>query len=155
MPLAASAGCETCVGSDNCYHQQWAVPCSSASDKTACENSVGVWCPNSPPSPSPSPVPSPVPTPVPSPMPTPAGIEIGYWDKTWASSKAPSGATFGVASNGWADPSTALADSAGVYNPLVGRKYISIGGGNKNGAFSKERLNSLVSMLNAGQFSQY
>jgi len=155
MPLVASAGCETCVGSDNCYHQQWAAPCSSASDQGACENSVGVWCPNSPPSPSPANVPTPPPSPVPNPVPPSGGLEIGYWDKTWSSSGAPAGATFGVAFNGWADPATALSDSAGVYNSLVGRKYISIGGGNKNGAFSKARLDSLVSMLNAGKFSQY
>jgi len=155
LPLAVSAGCETCVGSNDCYHVQWAAPCSISGSQGACENSVGVWCPNSPPSPSPSPVPTPVPTPVPSPGPIPGGVEIGYWDKTWSSSQAPNGATFGVAFSGWADPSSALADSAGVYNSLVGRKYISIGGGNKNGRFNTARLASLVSMLDAGKFSQY
>lgn len=105
---------------------------------------------------TPVPTPSPAPTPVPSPVPAPGGYDqIGYWDKTWSSSAAPAGATFGVAFNGWADPSTALSDSAGVYDSLVGRKYISIGGGNKNGRFSKDRLTSLASMLKAGKFSQY
>jgi len=106
---------------------------------------------NIPPTPSP---PTPPPTPSPTP-PTPGGIEIGYWDKTWSSSGAPTGATFGVAFSGWADPSSALADSAGVYNSLVGRKYISVGGGNVNGRFNKARLASLVSMLKAGKFSRY
>lgn len=49
----------------------------------------------------------------------------------------------------------ALADSEAVYGSLVGRKYISIGGGNENGAFSKARLDSLASMIKSGQFSKY
>lgn len=82
-------------------------------------------------------------------------MEIGYWDWTWEPSGAPKGATIGVAFNGWAEPSSALADSEGVYDSLVGRKYISIGGGNDNGAFTKVRLQTLVSMINSGKFSKY
>lgn len=109
------------------------------------------------PTPTPTPTPVPVPTPVPSPTPTPTPPSqvLGYWDWTWEASRAPAGATFGVAFNGWADPSQALSDSEDVYASLVGDKYISIGGGNNNGRFTRSSLDALVSKLKVGEFSKY
>lgn len=83
------------------------------------------------------------------------GTVIGYWDKTWAPGAAPQGATLGVAFNGWADPQSALDDSAAVRSSLVGTKYISIGGGNDNGAFSLARVQDLESKIKAGAFSDW
>jgi len=80
------------------------------------------------------------------------GIVIGYWDKTWAPSGAPGGANLGVAFNGWADPAAALADSVSVKSSLVGTKYISIGGGNNNGAFTLARVQDLKTSILAGNF---
>lgn len=144
----------SCNAPDNCYHSNWAVPCSNASDQAACEASGGDWS-GSGPTPSPAPQPTPTPTPAPPPAPPPAPITgdvIGYWDKTWAPGAAPTGANLGVAFNGWADPSQALSDSASVMNELTGTKYISIGGGNANGSFSLKRLQDLEGLINAGSF---
>jgi len=80
---------------------------------------------------------------------------LGYWDWTWEASGAPAGATLGVAFNGWADPAQALSDSEDVRSLLVGKKYISIGGGNNNGRFTQARLDSLKSKLSAGDFKAY
>merc|ERR1711957_700720 len=103
-------GCGSCAAPDNCYHATWLVTCSTSLDQASCEaSSGGEWCNSGP---------------APAPAPTPEGTVIGYWDWTWSSSRAPAGATFGVAFNGWAEPSRALADSEGVYNSLVGRKYL-------------------------------
>merc|ERR1712232_581596 len=59
-----------CTAPDNCYHVQWAVPCSDAANKAACEASNGVWEGSPSPSPSPTPTPTPPPTPTPTPSPT-------------------------------------------------------------------------------------
>jgi hypothetical protein len=80
------------------------------------------------------------------------GTVIGYWDKTWAPSGAPAGANLGVAFNGWADPASALSDSVAVKSSLVGTKYISVGGGNDNGAFSLARVQDLEAQIKAGAF---
>lgn len=142
-----------------------AVPGSAASDDW-CNANCNFSPPNCPvslcrcddgptPTPVPTPAPVPTPTPTPSPSPTPAGNVLGYWDWTWEPSRAPSGATFGVAFNGWADPSQALSDSEDVYSSLIGDKYISIGGGNSNGRFTRSTLQALVSSINNGKFSKY
>jgi len=92
-----------------------------------------------------------------APVASPAVVNavLGYWDWTWEVSGAPSGATFGVAFNGWADPSQALSDSEDVYSSLVGDKYISIGGGNNNGRFTRSKLQALVTSINSGNFEKY
>jgi len=138
-----------------------AVPGTAASDDW-CNANCNFTPPNCPASfctcsvgPNPTPVPAPMPVPSPGPAPTPAGNVLGYWDWTWEASGAPSGATFGVAFNGWADPSQALSDSEDVYSSLVGDKFISIGGGNNNGRFTQSRLEALVTSINQGNFAKY
>jgi len=42
-----------------------------------------------------------------------------------------------------------------VYASLIGKKYITIGGGNVAGRWSKASINTLVSIINAGQLSNY
>jgi hypothetical protein len=43
-----------CTPPDNCYHSQWAVPCSDAANEYACQQSGGVW--EGSPSPAPHPL---------------------------------------------------------------------------------------------------
>ncbi len=80
---------------------------------------------------------------------------IGYWDRTWEPSGAPAGTSLGIAFSGWTNPVTACEESAKVKDHLVGEKYISIGGGNENGALSNVNINEVISAINGGQFSGY
>jgi len=83
-------------------------------------------------------------------------MAIGYWDQTWSGpNEAPAGATLGCAFSGEVDTSRALAVSQSVYASLIGKKYITIGGGNVAGRWSKASINTLVSIINAGQLSNY
>lgn len=101
-------------------------------------------------------------------IPSPGGSQekvdaenIGYWNKTWAPSGAPPGATLGLAFSGYADPEQALQESQKVYASLVGNKYLSLGGsstaadGSKPGRFTHALLQSIVAYINAGRFVDY
>merc|ERR1712187_766675 len=59
-PLHTTSG-DVCPGNcdapSNCWHSQWAVPCSDASGYDACIESGGCWTSESP-SPGPAPAPS-------------------------------------------------------------------------------------------------
>jgi len=80
----------------------------------------------------------------------------GYWWWTWQTGgNAPGGTNIGIAFNGWADPAKAIADSNAVKGRLPGTKFISIGGGNANGAWSSGQLNALNSAINSGNFEGY
>ena len=85
----------------------------------------------------------------------PEAKHMGYWDCTWQGGDAPSNATLSLAFSGWVDAENALVDSAPVYDNLVGTKYISLGGGNDNGAFNRYSLNALTESINKGAFDQY
>lgn len=79
----------------------------------------------------------------------------GYWDKTFSPSNPFTDSTLGIAFSGWADPDKALSDSAQIKDMLVGDKYISLGGGNANGSFNQQILNSIITHINNGNFSDY
>ena len=62
----------------------------------------------------------------------------------------------GIAFSGWTDPAKAVADSAKVVASLPGTKWISLGGGNANGAFpSVASVSAITSAINAGTFAGY
>eukprot|EP01031_Cornospumella_fuschlensis_P024845 gene24845-30021_t len=81
---------------------------------------------------------------------------VGYWWWTWGNSKsAPSGTNLGVAFNGYSNVDKALSESSGLYNKLPNAKYISIGGGDKDGRFTQSSLNSLTDAINKGKLGAY
>ncbi len=61
----------------------------------------------------------------------------------------------GVAFNGYADPSKALRESSGVKSKLPGIKFISLGGGDSDGRFTKSIVQSITSSINSGAFNGY
>ena len=79
----------------------------------------------------------------------------GYWAWTWSHGQLPQDATLSIAFSGWSNPKTALSDSAGEKKKLTGKSYISLGGGNQNGAFSESVLTDILSFINNGEFSGY
>eukprot|EP00746_Dinoflagellata_sp_MGD_P070390 gnl/MRDRNA2_/MRDRNA2_28830_c0_seq1.p1 gnl/MRDRNA2_/MRDRNA2_28830_c0~~gnl/MRDRNA2_/MRDRNA2_28830_c0_seq1.p1 ORF type:complete len:313 (+),score=45.81 gnl/MRDRNA2_/MRDRNA2_28830_c0_seq1:110-1048(+) len=80
---------------------------------------------------------------------------VGYYERTWAPSAPLPGASVAMAFSGWANCSLALRDSSKILIDLVGDKYITLGGGNKNGRFSVEILTDLTSLIKQGNFSEY
>jgi len=81
---------------------------------------------------------------------------IGFYWWTWSSNPTPpAGTNMGIAFSGWADPNEAVSDSAACKNKLPGVKYIDIGGGNANGAWSSSQLNSVINAINNNSFSGY
>jgi len=80
---------------------------------------------------------------------------IGYWDWTWHRGSGPAEATLGIAFSGWADIETAIQQSAKVKTGLIGTKYICIGGGNKNGSFTVERVEALIKAIANNTFDGY
>jgi len=60
-----------------------------------------------------------------------------------------------VAFSGWVDPATAVSNSASIKNSLPGTKYIGLGGGNSNGAWTSALVQSVASACNSGTFSGY
>ena len=97
---------------------------------------------------------TPTPTPITS---TPITSTVkGYWDQTYQPhSNIPTDSTLSIAFSGWANPDQALTDSANVQGKLVGDKYIALGGGNSNGKFTQQILNSIITDINNGSFSNY
>lgn len=79
----------------------------------------------------------------------------GYWDWTWSNSTPPSDTNLNLAFSGWTNVDTALQQSQQVFNQLQGDKYISLGGGNANGAFNNQALKQITAAINAGAFSAY
>lgn len=81
---------------------------------------------------------------------------IGYWDWTWSPTVAVAGATMGIAFSGWANVDTALTESIGVKNSLVGDKYISLGGGAEStGSFTASFLSEINTAIADGRFDDY
>jgi len=85
-------------------------------------------------------------------MPAP---NMGYWNWTWSPSSAPDTATLGMAFSGYADPTNAIQDSAAVMGSLIGKKFISLGGGNENGRFTAAVLDSITAAITSGSFAGY
>jgi hypothetical protein len=80
----------------------------------------------------------------------------GYWWWTWSNSQyAPSGTNLGIAFSGWADVNNALSESSSLKYKLPGMKMLSIGGGNQNGRFTWNTLNSLNDALSSGRLNDY
>ncbi|MCP4744836.1 MAG: hypothetical protein GY874_01655 [Desulfobacteraceae bacterium] len=79
----------------------------------------------------------------------------GYWNWTWSQSIAPWDSTISIAFSGWADPDKAITDSYRIKGELAGKKFISLGGGNKNGRFDANAIENIVTALNADKFSDY
>lgn len=80
----------------------------------------------------------------------------GFWRWTWSNTcTPPDGANLAIAFSGWSDPETALEDSVHIKNALAYKKYISLGGGNANGAFTSSSLAALTAAINAGDFDGY
>ncbi len=84
---------------------------------------------------------------------TSAKLTIGYWDKTWATTPPPTGATMGIAFSGWTDPGQALANSNPIKASLAGAKFISLGGGNENGAFRAASFAPINQAIAGGHFA--
>ncbi|WP_413203571.1 LysM peptidoglycan-binding domain-containing protein [Rhodospirillum sp. A1_3_36] len=104
----------------------------------------------------PAPAPSPGPSPTPAPSPTAVGASnIGYWAKTWEHQTAPAGTTLGLAFSGWTDPNEAIPQAHAICGRLTGDKYITFGGGNEKGAFTKDWLSKIDSVIQSGQLSAY
>jgi len=61
----------------------------------------------------------------------------------------------GVAFSGDNDPASAIRDSASVYHELPGSKWISIGGGDASGRWTRAVLQKLTSFCHANNFTGY
>lgn len=94
--------------------------------------------------------------PEPVPQPVIDAETIGFWRWTWSRTATPPvGVNLGIAFSGWTDPSTALSASAPVMNQLPGSKYICLGGGNQNGAWTKAGLANVMEAVQSGRFAGY
>ena len=80
---------------------------------------------------------------------------VGYWDWTWDHTPALPDANLGIAFSGWADVSTALEQSFGLKDSLVGSPFICLGGGNENGAFTADRLSAIQQAIKTESFEGY
>lgn len=86
----------------------------------------------------------------------PSGDVTGIWWWTWSSlSAAPASTNLAIAFSGWTDPGTAVQQSANVKARLPGLKFISLGGGNGNGAFTSDALTAITAAIEAGRFAGY
>lgn len=84
-------------------------------------------------------------------------VEIGSFEKTWVPQDITvrPDATLTIAFSGWVCPSQAVQESENVYNVLKGDRYISLGGGNNNGAWTTEAIARVDSAIVAGVFDKY
>ena len=100
----------------------------------------------------------PVPGSVPEPALDPVASQgqIGFWRRTWSpSAEPPDGCNLGLAFSGWTAVKQALQESSTVYSSLPGAKYITLGGGNANGAFTAASLQKITDAINADVFAAY
>ena len=122
---AAGASCN-CSLPDNCYHSQWKVPCSDASDESTCKASGGQWCP----SPSPTPLtPSPPVVCVKHEVLTCINDYSSYWPKCDPSqaktNRGPSGYEFGFyCTEQWADALNSMLTAVGKCDDAVAIKKL-------------------------------
>ena len=81
----------------------------------------------------------------------------GHWQKTWrAPSTAFRNAQLSFAFSGEVDVRKALSESRKVYHNLRGaKKIITIGGGNRNGYWTKARINEVALYIDNRRFAGY
>jgi len=80
----------------------------------------------------------------------------GFYWWTWSDNpNVPSNTNAGIAFSGWVNPAQAVSDSNAVKNSLPGTKYISVGGGNKNGAWTSSAVTAVTNAFAAGTFNGY
>jgi len=63
--------------------------------------------------------------------------------------------TSGVFFSGWTDPTNALRESNLIFGKVPNPSWISLGGGNANGAFTASSLNIINTAIQNGQFNNY
>ncbi len=81
---------------------------------------------------------------------------IGFWRWTWSETVTqPAGVNLSIAFSGYVDPAEALSSSEPIKSSLQGSKYIALGGGNGNGAWSEAALTDITNAINAGDFAGY
>jgi len=82
---------------------------------------------------------------------------VGWYKWSWTGTGGvpPAGMNLAVAFTGWASVSNALSESSAIYPSLKGLKFLSIGGGNGNGAFTAAALSALDAAVSAGSLSAY
>ena len=82
---------------------------------------------------------------------------IGIYDFSWVAATPipPANVNVGIAFSGWADVDTAIADSANINLPVNSQHYISIGGGNDNGAWTLGVLSKLNAAIQDGRLNDY
>lgn len=80
---------------------------------------------------------------------------VGYWHWTWSQGTPPSTTNLSIAFSGWTDITTAIQQSDHIKNELQGKKYICLGGGNENGAFTQEGVLAATHAISAGTFDEY
>jgi len=84
---------------------------------------------------------------------------IGFYDWTWAlgPTSVPFGTTLSVAFSGWGEVDIALGESDPLLTSgaLLGKIYLSIGGGNENGRLTAARLQSLDDAIVSGKLEGY
>jgi len=161
-----------CRGYYHCFHGSEAMTLCPSGTRfnpaiNVCDWEANVDCPatcqptTAPTSgPTPAPTPAPEQTQAPTPVPTPVGEEEmkGYWCQTWEGHSCDGeniGANLGIAFSGWCDTDLALSESTPKWSALTGVKYISVGGGNQNGAWSPQRIQATANDLRAGKFNQW
>jgi hypothetical protein len=100
---------------------------------------------------------APLQTPPPAGPPVPPGQVVGFWWWTYstAATSSPSGTTLSIAFSGYVDPVEALASSLPYQSKLVGKKFISLGGGNQEGRWSKDVIKNISGAVSAGSFAGY
>jgi len=84
---------------------------------------------------------------------------IGYWWWSWKGTggTAPptNGTNIGIAFSGWTDVNQAVSESEAIKNYLPGSKFISLGGGNNNGAWTNSTLESINLAIQSQVFDGY
>jgi len=97
-----------------------------------------------------------VPVPGTKPEPAPEPDNIGYWYKTWGGKPTlPAGCNIGLAFSGEIEVEKVLSTCQSIYADLPDVKYITFGGGNGKGKFTKDSLEGINQAINNGLLSDY
>lgn len=85
---------------------------------------------------------------------------IGFWYFTWKAETPPEGTNMSLAFSGYADIDDALSSSMNVRDKLVGKKYLTVGGGEgatdpTAGHFNTARVEKLTEAIKAGRLAGY
>lgn len=93
--------------------------------------------------------------PAPVALPQLGAVNIGYWAWTWTKAVIPTDTGISIAFSGWTDVTTALQQSTKIMHRLVGDKYICLGGGNQDGAFTRDNIQAITAAINNGEFTAF